>query len=169
MSLGYEIRNLIERTHDEVDELHFADGAQAAIAHTTGRANDGAFADGRINHALPAKPLQQPFAGFERAAVHTDIFPHQNDRRVALHFLKHRLLDGFEKSDLRSVGRDAVRSGAVWFGHGYLRAFLEALAAAVFAFFFGAAFVAIFVAGFPPFVDFASFPTLCCEACVSPK
>src|SRR5207245_2667857 len=103
---------------------------------------------------------EQTFAGLEGAAIYTDVFAHQNDGRIALHLLEHRLLDGFEKSDLRSVGRAAVRSGAVWFGHRYLRAFLEALAGVAFAFFFGAAFVAIFAAGFPPFADFASFPTL---------
>src|SRR2546427_5090247 len=30
MSLGHKIRNLIECANDEVDELHFANGAQAA-------------------------------------------------------------------------------------------------------------------------------------------
>jgi hypothetical protein len=49
--------------------------------------------------------------------------------------------------------RAAIRSASVWLGHGYLRAFLEALAAPAFAAFFGAAFAEIFAAGFPPFVD----------------
>src|SRR6267378_3956122 len=156
MSLGHKIRNLIERAHDEVDELHFADGAQAAVAHSTGRPDNRALADRRINHPFPAKALQQPFAGLERPAVYPDVFAHQNNRRVALHLFKHGLLDGFEKRNLRSIGRAAIRPGSVWFGHGYLRAFLEALAVPAFTFFFGAAFVAIFPAGFPPFADFAS-------------
>jgi len=59
----------------------------------------------------PAKPLQQTFAGLERPAVHADVFPKQHDSRVSLHLLEHRLLDGFEKSDLCPVRRAAIRSG----------------------------------------------------------
>src|SRR5712691_1907785 len=169
MSLGDEIRNLIERADDEVDELHFANGAQAAVAHAAGGADNGALADGRVDDALPAKALEQAFAGLERAAVDTDVFADQNDRRVPLHLLKHGLLDGFEKSNLGSARLAAIRSGPVCLGHGYLRAFLEALAAPAFTVFFGAAFAAIFAAGFPPFAEFVSFPTSRAAGCVSPK
>src|SRR6266478_2317775 len=169
VSLGDEIRNLIEGADDEIDELHFANGAQAAVAHPASSADNGALADRRVNHALRAEALQQTFAGLEGAAVHADVFPHQNDRRIAFHLLEHGLLDGFEKRDLRSVGRAAIRSGAVCFGHGYLRAFLEVLAEAAFSVFFGAALAATLAAGFRPFADFASFPTVCSAGCVSPK
>src|SRR5713226_4335836 len=119
MSFGNKICNLIERANDEVDELHFANGAQAAVAHSTSSADNGTLADRRVDHALPAKPLQQTFAGLECPAVYPDIFPDQNYGRVALHLFKHRLLDGFEKSDLRSARSVAIRSR-----HDYLRAFL---------------------------------------------
>src|SRR5712692_191015 len=140
MSLGHEIRNLIERANDEVDELHFAYGAQAAVAHPASRADNGALADRRVDHTLPAKALQQAFAGLERPAVHTDVFADQHHGRIALHFLKHRLLDGFEKSDLCSVRGAAMRSRPVCLVHGYLRALLEALAGAAFTVFFAATF-----------------------------
>ncbi len=169
MSLGDKIRDLIERANDEVDELHFANGTQAAVAHPASSADDGALADRRINHALPAEALEQTFAGLEGAAVNADIFAHQNDRRVALHLLEHGLLDGFEKRDLRCVRGAAIRTGAVRLGHGYLRAFLEALAAAALTVFFGATLAAIFAAGFPPFADFALFPGACTMGGVSPK
>jgi len=42
MSFGHEIRNLVERTHNEIDKLHLHDRPQAEIAHTAGRADDGA-------------------------------------------------------------------------------------------------------------------------------
>src|SRR5258707_15118798 len=103
MSLGDEIRNLIERAKDEVDELHFANGAQAAVAHSTGSTDNGTLADRRVDHALPAKTFQQSFAGLEGAAVYADVFAHQNNRRVAFHLLRHRLLDSFEESYWRSV------------------------------------------------------------------
>src|SRR5438552_4080573 len=73
MSLGHEIGNLIEGANDEIDELHFADGAQAAVAHPASRADNGALADGRVDHALPTKALQQPFAGLECPAVHAHV------------------------------------------------------------------------------------------------
>src|SRR6266478_1842829 len=56
MSLGHEICNLVERANNKIDELHLHDRPQAEIAHAAGRADDGAFADRRIHHALPAKP-----------------------------------------------------------------------------------------------------------------
>src|SRR6266404_5991434 len=88
VSLGDEIRNLIEGADDEIDELHFANGAQAAVAHPASSADNGALADRRVNHALRAEALQQTFAGLEGAAVHADVFPHQNDRRIAFHLLE---------------------------------------------------------------------------------
>src|SRR5438445_13724856 len=84
MSLGHEIGNLIEGANDEIDELHFADGAQAAVAHPASRADNGALADGRVDHALPTKALQQPFAGLECPAVHAHVFADQHDGRVPL-------------------------------------------------------------------------------------
>ena len=144
MSLGHEIRNLIERANDEVDELHFANGPQAAVAHTAGRADNGALADRSVDHALPAKPSEQSLACFERAAVYPDVFADQHDGRVPLHLLEHGLLDGFEKSNLRSVRRVSICSR-----HGYLPAFLEELAEAAFTVFFGATFAATFAACLP--------------------
>src|SRR2546430_3757366 len=158
MSLGHEIGNLIEGANDEIDELHFADGAQAAVAHPASRADNGALADGRVDHALPTKPLQQPFAGLECPAVHAHVFANQHDGRVPLHLFKHGLLDGFEKRDRRCVRRASIGSR-----HGYLRAFLEAPVGAVFTVFLGVTFAG----GFP-----ASLPAsagIVCAVCVSPK
>src|SRR5439155_25321001 len=107
---GDEIGELVEAAGNEVDELHLADGAQAKIAHAAGRSDYGAFADGRVDDALPTEALQQSFTGLEGAAVDADILANDHDGGVALHFLEHGLPDGFEKG----YGR-----------HGYLRAFRE--------------------------------------------
>src|SRR5436305_12325801 len=88
MTLGDEIRDLVERANDEIDELHFANGPQAEVAHPARCADNGAFADGRINHALPTKALEQSFAGLERPAIHANVLAHSQDRRIALHLLK---------------------------------------------------------------------------------
>src|SRR5215467_169892 len=91
MALGHEICNLVERAHDEVNELHFADRAQAEVTHPAGRADDGALADRRINDALPAKPFEQSFASLERAAIHADVFTDQQNSGIAFHLLEHGL------------------------------------------------------------------------------
>src|SRR5712672_2980384 len=110
VAFGDEIGELVEAAGDEIDELHLADGTQAEITHAAGRADDGAFADGRVDHALPAETLEQAFAGLERAAVNTHIFADDHNGGVALHFLEHGLLNGFEERDgaaairFRSVG-----------------------------------------------------------------
>src|SRR5882762_6567443 len=79
VAFGDEIGELVEAAGDEVDELHLADGTQAEIAHAAGRADDGAFADGRVDYTLPAKTLKQAFAGLERAAVDADVFADDHD------------------------------------------------------------------------------------------
>src|SRR6202035_6076173 len=66
VALGDEVGELVEAAGDEIDELHFGDGAEAEIAHATGGADDGAFADGRVDDALPAELFEQAFAGLER-------------------------------------------------------------------------------------------------------
>ncbi len=169
MSLGDKVRNLVERANNEVDELHFANGAQAAVAHPASGSDNGAFADGRVDHPLPTETFQQAFAGLEGSAVHSDVFPDQHDGGVALHLLEHGLLDGFEKSDRRAIRSAAIRCGSVGLGHGYLRAFLEELAAPAFAAFFPPLLTAALAPGFEPFADFASPAELCAAGGVSPK
>src|SRR6266403_140025 len=117
MSLGHEICNLVERANNKIDELHLHDRPQAEIAHAAGRADDGAFADRRVHHALPAEPRQQALAGLERPAVHAHVFAEQDHCRIAFHLLEHRLPDGFEKRDLRTARGSFTRSGPVRFGH----------------------------------------------------
>src|SRR5439155_21899612 len=76
---GDEIGELVEAAGNEVDELHLADGAQAEIAHAAGRADYGAFADRRVDDALPAEALQQSFTGLEGAAIDADILADDHD------------------------------------------------------------------------------------------
>src|ERR1700704_4925785 len=92
MTFGDEIGELVEAAGDEVDKLHLADGPQAEVTHATSCADDGAFADRGVDHALPAEALEQAFAGLERAAVDADVFADDHDGGVALHFLEHGLL-----------------------------------------------------------------------------
>src|SRR6266700_803371 len=95
--------------------------------------------------------------GLRRRTEHKSLFSKPSSRLclrrwIAFHLLKHGLLDGFEKSDLCSVRRRSPIGPR----HGHLRAFLVALARAVFTVFFAAAFTATFATGFPSLSDFAS-------------
>src|SRR5712672_205555 len=103
VAFGDEIGELVEAASDEIDELHLADGTQAEVTHAAGRADDGAFADRGVDHALPAEALKQAFAGLERAAVDADVFADDHYGGVAFHFLEHGLLDGFEEGDRATV------------------------------------------------------------------
>src|SRR5262249_26514478 len=144
VSFGHKVRDLVECAHDEIDELHLANRTQAQIAHAASRADDGRFADRRIDDAFPAETLEQSFAGFESAAIDADVFAQQHDSRIALHLFKHRLLDGFKKGDLRRRGV-SVRLGV---SHDYLRAFREVAAGTGFAAFLLTDFAAVFGASF---------------------
>src|ERR1700730_282773 len=103
MPLGHEIGQLVETASNEIYKLHLGDGPKSQITHAASRADDGALADRRVDDPLPAKALQQAFAGFECPAIHAYILAKQHDRRVALHLFKHGLLDGFQESDWRGT------------------------------------------------------------------
>src|SRR5207302_6077232 len=165
LPLGQEIGDLVERANDEIDELHLADRTQPHVAHAACRADDGALADGRVNHTLPAKPFEQALAGLERAAVDADVFAHQQDRGIALHLLKHGLPNGLKKSDLPTARCESIGCGPVSASHAYLRAFREAPAAAALAF-FGAVLAAGFAAAL---ADRPLFAGLSMTAGASPK
>ena len=104
MGFGDEVGDLIEAAGDEIDELHFGDGAQAEIAHAAGRADDGRFADGRFDHALAAEFREQAVGDFESAAVDADVLADGDDGGIALHFFEHGLADGFEHGDRAGSG-----------------------------------------------------------------
>src|SRR5215472_3348920 len=169
MALGHKIRNLVERTYDEINELHFANRPQAEVAHATRRADDGALADRRINYAFPAKAFEQPFAGLERAAIDADVFTDQQHSWIAFHLLKHGLPYGFEKGDLLSTSRRTFSRSTVRTSHDYLRAFREVLAAPALAARFFMPLPAVFAAtlGGRPLSDSVTAPSI--AARVSPK
>ena len=98
--LGRVVGDRVERAGDEVHELHLDHRAQPEITHAHGRADDGRFADGRIDHALPAEPFQQAGGGLERAAVDADVLAEEHHGRIALHLFGQRLANGFEIGDL---------------------------------------------------------------------
>src|SRR5277367_1696386 len=170
MPLGHEIRELVERADDEVDKLQLRDRTQARIAHPASRSYDRALADRRIDHTLPAEPLDQSFACLKRSPINANVFAQQDHRWVALHLFKHRLLDGLEKRDLCSVrGR---------FSHAHPRPFLAADTATGFTDFFEGDFAAgdfaalAFTTGLDPFdfvVAAALVVSVSNEGFVSPK
>src|ERR1700680_10387 len=74
MPLGHEVGQLIEAASDEIYKLHLGNGPQSEVTHAASRGYDGALTYRRVDAPLPAKTLEQPLAGFERAAIHAHIF-----------------------------------------------------------------------------------------------
>ncbi len=97
-ALGGEVDNLVEAAGDEIGELHLRHRPQPHEAGADGRADDGAFGNGRIHHAFLAEMLEESGGHFERAAVDADVFAQQEDVRVALHLFPQPLADGFQVS-----------------------------------------------------------------------
>ena len=76
---------------DEVDELHFGDGAQSHVGRTGRRAHNRSFGDGRIDDARLAEALAESLGDLERTPVQTDVLPQDEDAFVALHLLPETL------------------------------------------------------------------------------
>src|ERR1700735_2389904 len=70
--------DLIECGVDVVGKLNLGDRAQSVDAHPDRRAQNSAFGDRRIEHAVFAIFALQPFGGAEHAAEVTDVFSHQD-------------------------------------------------------------------------------------------
>jgi hypothetical protein len=95
---GGEVDNLVEAAGDEIGELHFRHRPQPHEAGADGRADNGAFGNGRIHDALLAEVLEESRGHFECAAVNADVLAQQEDVGVALHFFPHPLADSFQVS-----------------------------------------------------------------------
>jgi len=82
----------------EVDGHDLGDGAQAGHCRADGRAGDHHLGDGRIAHAARAELVQEATGDGIRAAPDADLFAHDEDTLVALHFFAQsaaeRLADG---------------------------------------------------------------------------
>ncbi len=86
-ALGGEVRDHVEGAAREVHELHLRHGPQAHVARAHGRADDRRFRDGRVDDALRAESVQEPFSHLERAAVGADVLAEEKHALVAAHFL----------------------------------------------------------------------------------
>src|SRR5262249_31420893 len=84
---------------DEIDELHLGNRPQPKIAHAAGRTDDRTLGDGRVDDPLPAEFFQQTLAGFERTAIHADVFTNEHDTWVGGHLFEHGLTHCFEKGN----------------------------------------------------------------------
>ena len=58
-------------------------------------AHNGRLGDGRIDHALRAKVVNEAVSHFERAAVNTNVFTNAEDRGIRLHLFPESLPDCF--------------------------------------------------------------------------
>src|SRR5204863_283204 len=79
---------------NEVDELHLGHGPQAHVRRAGRGADDRRFRDRRVDHALLAELLREPFGDLEGTAVCPDVLTKNEDAGVALHLLPQPLSQG---------------------------------------------------------------------------
>src|ERR1700721_2016890 len=96
----HHVDNLIKGTADEIHELKLGDWTHAGKRSAEGRADDGRFRDGSINHAFRPEAVDEAVGHFEGAAVDANVLTNTEDGRIALHFLPDSLAYGFEVSEL---------------------------------------------------------------------
>src|SRR5262245_37593951 len=94
-----EVRQHVEAAGDEVDELDLAHWPDAHVGRADRLADDRLLGNRRIDDALLAELLDQPFGDLECAAVRADVFAHDEDAVVGRHLVEERLADGFEIGD----------------------------------------------------------------------
>jgi hypothetical protein len=93
--LGRVVDDLIDRHQREVPRHQLDDGPQAHHGRPDADADEAALGDGRVDDALLAELLQHPLRHLVGALVVADLFAHEEDGRVALHLLGHRLVERF--------------------------------------------------------------------------
>ena len=92
---GRLANQLVHRRPQEIGELHFRDGAQAAKGGSQGDAHYRGFGQGHINNPAGPELLDKAPGRQKDAAAPTHILPHHKDGFVPLHLLPHRFPDGF--------------------------------------------------------------------------
>ena len=105
--LGRHVDELVEAAGDEVAELHLDHRPVAEEGGADGDADRAALGDRRVEH--PVRPAGvEALGGAEGAFEDADVLPHQHHRRVALHLLEQRLVDGVH------VGASRPWAGSYW-------------------------------------------------------
>ena len=86
-------------------------GPQAHVRRARRRADDGRFADRRVDDPALAEPLRGSLGHLEGPAVGADILAQEEDPLVALHLLPETLADGFEVGDFSHARLQVERPG----------------------------------------------------------
>src|SRR4051812_35968658 len=90
-----EVRQLIERTGNEIGKLHFCNGPHSHERGAYRGSDDRRFRNRRIDDAPLAEFLEHTGGDFESASVDSHIFAEHEHAFVALHFFPDPLLDCF--------------------------------------------------------------------------
>src|ERR1039457_2310220 len=130
------VDDLIEGARDKIRELHFDHRTHPEHCGANSRADDQRLRDRRVDHALLAERVEQPFGGLERAAQIRHVLAHDEDIFVAAHLLGQRAINRLEASDFHCLSaRRWTKSSARWgkserpAARKYLQVLLEVLAA----------------------------------------
>ena len=85
-------------------------GRIPSIAAPIAGADDQRLRNRRVDHAVFAEGIEQPFGNLERAAQFADVLAHHEDVVVAAHLFMQRLVDRFQIGDFHRAPAVEVRA-----------------------------------------------------------
>ena len=89
---GHELHNRLEAIHRRPDSE-----ARKAVLRNRG-----------VNHTLRAKLIQEALGDLVRALILGDLFPHQIDRVIGAHFLRHRITQRIAHRHFLGLGKGSL-------------------------------------------------------------
>ena len=99
MNFGGLVDHLVHDERDEIAEHDVDDRAHAGHRRADAEAGETGFGNGRVDHAVGAELGGKAGEDFERRAGFGDVLAHQEDARIAAHFLGDGFLDGFAQGE----------------------------------------------------------------------
>ena len=105
MDLGGLVDHLVHDDRQEVAEHDVDDRPHAGHRRADADAAEPGLRNRRIDDAVLAEFVDQPHQHLERRPRFRDVFAHEDDARVAAHFLSDRFLDRVAKGQLADGGR----------------------------------------------------------------
>src|SRR5262249_45714648 len=91
-----EIRDLVERTGNEVGELHFCYRPHAHQGGADRGSHDSGLRNRRVDHAPLAESFEHSCGDFEGAAINADVLAKDEHTFILFHFFPDTLTNGFD-------------------------------------------------------------------------
>eukprot|EP00053_Salpingoeca_punica_P008562 m.76658 g.76658 ORF g.76658 m.76658 type:complete len:418 (+) comp14651_c0_seq1:227-1480(+) len=121
VGLGGRVDHVVDGLHGEVEGHELADRAEAGHGCADGHASETHLRDGRVDHSVATKRLQQAAADLICAVVLADLLAHEDDLLIAPHLVLHGQRQGIANGHLgldggagckAAAGRSRLHAGA---------------------------------------------------------